>query len=271
MFLTLHQYGWIQPATLASVAAPRQIKRSVHCSPPLIFVYGACLRFPKIKFYISSLAHRVALAQNSFSLFSLFCSFFIPFPLFYCFPWPFPFSLYVPYSTFMLYFLSLLIYRNEGTWFCSLMSNLCCICKSKLWFSSNHNALYGHSEAACTADFQFIFTMFSPFNCPEQNVIRACWNEARWRRQLGYGALTSSHTQFLCSRVYLVSFESIFLLWWIRVKKCAATSALPALCSLSLCHFFVKYTNAEGTSHVCIADLAWIPNESRYKRELPVM
>lgn len=119
------------------------------------------------------------------------------------------------------------------------MSNLYCIYESKLWFSSNHNALYGHSEAACTADFQIIFTMFSPFNCPERNVIRARWNEARWRRQLGYGALTSSHTQYrlLCSRVYSVSFESIFLLRWIRVKKCAATSALPALCSLSLCHF----------------------------------
>lgn len=128
-----------------------------------------------------------------------------------------------------------------------------------LWITMH---AYGHSKAACTADFQFIFTMFLPFNCPKRNVIRARWN---------YGEDSYGEDRLLCSCIYLVSFERIFLLLWIRVKKCAATSALLALCSLSLCHFFVKYTNVESTSHVCFADLAWIPNESHYKRELPVM
>lgn len=93
MFLTLHQYGWIQPATLASVAVPRQIKRSVHCSPPLIFVYYAFMvhawnfhwsnaTFPA--WLTELLWHRTAF-PSSLTL----CSFFIPFPLFLLFPMAF--------------------------------------------------------------------------------------------------------------------------------------------------------------------------------------
>lgn len=57
----------------------------------LLCIYGPCLRFPVIKCYISSLAHRVALAQNSFSLFS---HTFAPFLFLCCFLWfPMAFSL----------------------------------------------------------------------------------------------------------------------------------------------------------------------------------
>ncbi len=50
-----------------------------------------------------------------------------------------------------------------------------------LWITMH---AYGHSESACTADFQFIFTMFLSFNCPKRNVMRARLKEALWRRQL---------------------------------------------------------------------------------------
>lgn len=242
----------------------------------LLCIYGPCLRFPVIKCYISSLGSLSCFGTEQLS--PLLSLSFAPLFLFLCC------ILWFPMACSLLSVCTLqhvLCCTFSPSWFLEIKALdfavwwAICVAFARascdiLWITMH---AYGHSKAACKADFQFIFTMFLPFNCPERNAIRARWNEALWRRQLGYGALTSSHTQhrLLCSCVYLVSFESIFLLLWIRVKKCAATSALPALCSLSLCHFFVKYTNVEGTSHVCFADLAWIPNESRYKRELPVM
>lgn len=69
---------------------------------------------------------------------------------------------------------------------------------------------------------------------------------SRERMEMKYGEEDSSSTglwhpvtrrRLPRTRVYLVWYESISLPAWIRVKGCAATSALPALCCLSLCQF----------------------------------
>lgn len=66
---------WMNPACYACFCGNAEADKTLSALLAstnfcLLCIYGPCLRFPLIKCYISSLAHRVALVQNSFSLFS---------------------------------------------------------------------------------------------------------------------------------------------------------------------------------------------------------
>lgn len=79
---------WMNPACYACFCGSAEADKTLSALLAstnfcLLCIYGPCLKFPLIKCYISSLAHRVALAQNSFSLFSHSLLLFYPFSTFF--------------------------------------------------------------------------------------------------------------------------------------------------------------------------------------------